>query len=153
MKRVTSLPLRDFSNRSNTANNENIMLDRGKQCITNEKENAPLLSQEKELKMTKSSLRNNDRVHNTSLNVKDALIERVNQLNEIVANANAELLECKNQMQKNMKNQHEIRAFYQNQLKHITNHQEQREKVLQERVDKLEQENKYETWFNFSNSH
>jgi DNA gyrase/topoisomerase IV subunit A len=55
-------------------------------------------------------------------------------LSSIIKNANAELQECRAQMQKNLKYQHEIRAFYQNQLKHLTKQYEQREKEFLEKL-------------------
>jgi hypothetical protein len=55
-------------------------------------------------------------------------------LSSIIKNANSELQECRAQMQKNLKYQHEIRAFYQNQLKHLTKQYEQREKEFLEKL-------------------
>lgn len=67
-------------------------------------------------------------------------------MNELLRFSNTELKECKTQLQKNVKHQHEIRAFYQSQLKLMTKQQEIHEKEMKEVISRLEQENRYPTF-------
>jgi wobble nucleotide-excising tRNase len=65
------------------------------------------------------------------------LVDRITELNRAVNNANAELRECKVQLQKHISVQQETQSLYHNQLKHITYLKESREKELLDRIARL----------------